>query len=408
MMDALNATRRPTFVISPWAAATSAEATSVDLYVPTATYSEAPPSGSVGMQTAACVIGLAAIAIPGMSSAQAAEAAPPPPSSISRIHRPNDAASESKEEKDSPTSAGQAKAKAEAAPRAGDPQGVPQAADPTTPEQAPDVPWYDPVERRARDFNDGLKGIRNGVDEYAGKLNHALNDNALSRYEASGQLGDYTWRFDPLSSKIDPNLTLRLNRWGASVRAETSIVRGSLSKQEKLGDWTRTQGLRGEVNARWELGRDASLKLNGIHVSDLDYKFAGPRLEAFQQWSRLESGPWKLVADFNVGVQHDFLTGTPITYGRALQRIDNDQITRRWLGDGSYFRAELEEGVQHDLHTGNTAPYYRTMAAVGKPYQFKLFTSKPHTVDVEAGLQAQGTKDQPFEVKPVVRARVHW
>lgn len=385
-MDALNATHRPTFVLSPWAAATTSEATSVDLYVPASTHTESAPIGNAGMQAAACVISLAAIALPGMSSAQAAEATPPPPSSISRIHRPTEASGSQSKDDRAQTESSDAQAN----------------------EAGPDVPWYDPVERRAHDLNDGLKGIRGGVDEYAGKLNSALNANPVARYEATGHLGEYTWKFDPLSSKVDPYLTLRLNKWGAGVRAETSVLRGSLAKENTLGEWTRTQGLRGEVNARYEIGRDASLKLNGIHVSDLDNQFVGPRVEAFQQWRRLDSGPWKLVADFNVGVQHDFLTGTPLTYGRALQRIDNEEITKPWLGNGSRFRAELEEGVQHDIHRGDTRPYYRAMAAVGKPIQFKFWTAKPHTVDIEAGLQAQGTKEEPFEVKPIVRARVHW
>ncbi|MBM3461737.1 MAG: hypothetical protein FJX76_06505 [Armatimonadetes bacterium] len=272
-------------------------------------------------------------------------------------------------------------------------------------ERKQDVPWYDPIEQRARDFNDGFQGLRGKMDGYTKKINDTLNDNTLARYETGGTLGAYQWKFDPLSFKVEPHLTLRVNRWGAGARAEASLLRGSLDRKDQVGEWDRVQGVRAEVLARRELGAGAKLNLKGISPDNLDTQFAGPRMELFRQYQRAGS-EWKQTYDFNVGASHDFLSDTPVTYARALQRFDNETIAQRWLGEGSKLRIELEEGVQHNFASNETRPYYRAFTGASKPVTLKAF-GKSAKLDIEAGLQVQGTTDRPVEARPIVRARVH-
>jgi hypothetical protein len=130
-------------------------------------------------------------------------------------------------------------------------------------------------------------------------------------------------------------------------------------------------------------------------------------MEMFAHWNLAGDHPWKVTADVNAGASVDFSNQAPITYVRGLQRFENDQITRRWLGEGSRFRAELEEGVQYNAHDGRVDPYYRAFGGVGRPFKVHL-RGKDRTVEVETGLRASGARGDAFNIRPEIRARLHW
>lgn len=269
-----------------------------------------------------------------------------------------------------------------------------------------DVPWFDSVEKRANDINDGFRGIKGAISSYTEAVNRKLNDHPLAQYRASGELGSYTWKFDPLSMKVDPYVTVRVNRFGVGVRGEMSVARASLEKHDTVGSFTRSQGVRAEIFARAEVGTGTKFDLEGLKGDPNHSGFAGPRIEAFQQL-RNDSGSWKQTYEFNVGASHDLTTQTPLAYMRAVQRFENDQVVRPWLGSQSRVRVELEEGIQRNWGTSETSPYYRFFAGAARPIPLSI-RGHEGKVDVEAGLQAQGNKDRAVELKPVVRARLHF
>lgn len=298
------------------------------------------------------------------------------------------------------------------------PSAAPTVTAPPTPPD--DVPWYDPLEQRAHDINDGFKGFKDNVGAYATKLERKLNDNALGNYHAAGTLGDYHWTFDGMHVHVDPYITLQANRVGAGVRADAELGRAVLQKTVTEGDWSRTQGVRADLYTRLEVGQGASLSVKGLQSEAPHGHFFGPRMEMFVHWKRDGEHDWKISADVNAGTSIDFSNNAPVTYVRGLQRFENDQLTRRWLGEGSRLRVELEEGVQYSpgnasvdgspvvgRASGHAEPYYRAFGGVGKPVPFS-FRGKKHTVDVEVGLRATGSRQEPFTMAPQVRARLHW
>lgn len=413
-----------TGVSSPWIAATAAHgadqgaATRIaDAYTPAPQHAD-PPTSSI-IQTAAGLFSLAFIAVPGMAMAQGGGSAADGGTSISRaIRNLTDDSHDGTEDvgsgsalsaHDHSTSSMPPRQEADAthnaaAAKAGVPDAVatPKASDP--PAAGDEVPWYDSIEQRSKDINDGF---RTGLNRYTDQANGILNANPLSRYHARGELGGYHWTFDPLNFKLEPYITLRANEIAAGARGEMSMLRWGMQNEHHFGEWTRTQGVRGDIYAREEIRKGESIRLNGLHPEDVNAHFAGPRVELFQQWKLADGHDWKLSADVSVGASEDFLTGTPIAYARSIQRAENAKITQPWFGQGSHLRLETEEGIQENLHDGNTSPYYRAFGGVTKPIPIH-FRGKTHSVEVEAGLQAEGHREEPFKVAPQVRARVHW
>lgn len=260
--------------------------------------------------------------------------------------------------------------------------------------------------RSVSDLREGLQSFKSTIGAYTQRLNDTLNDHSLNQYRASGTLAGYTWKFDPLTFKVDPYVTTRISNFGVGVRGEVSALRGSIEKSDTIGEYARTQGVRAELYVRQEVGTGARLDLKGIKGDSRSAEFAGPRLEAFTQL-RSDGTSWKQTYEFNAGASHDVHTGTALTYLRAMQRFENDTLARPWLGDGSRVRLELEQGVQVNATNGDVNPYYRAFAGAGKPVTLTAFGQEVR-FNVEAGVQAQGNRDRSFEARPVVRARTHW
>lgn len=275
---------------------------------------------------------------------------------------------------------------------------------PKSPAAEGDVPWFDSMEKRASDINDGFRGLKGAMSSYTEAVNRRLNDHPFNQYRTSGEWAGYTWKFDPLSFKVDPYVTVRVNRFGVGVKGEMSAARASLEKRDTVGSFTRAQGVRAEFFVREEIGTGAKFDLKGLQGDPNHSGFAGPRIEAFQQLKD-DSGPWKKTYEFNAGASDDLTSHTPLAYFRAVQRFENDTVARPWLGSQSRVRVELEEGIQRNWSTGDTNPYYRFFAGAARPIPMTI-RGHEGKVDIEAGLQAQGNKERALELKPVVRARL--
>jgi hypothetical protein len=251
-----------------------------------------------------------------------------------------------------------------------------------------------------------LQGFRSGIDAYADKLEKRLNDNPVGNYHAAGKLGDYQWHFDGMRAQVEPYFSTNLNHFGPGILNEVSFARTSFQTQHREGDWIVAHGIRADVYGRLDLGPGEHMDLKGLQEEAPHGHFFGPRVELFEHWDRGGEHDTKISADFSLGQWLDLSNQAPVAYFRGTERLENDTLVRRWLGEGSHVRADIEEGIQYNERDGVAEPYYQVFAGVGKP--IPIHFKGRHTVDVEVGARAYGTREEPFSLGPQVRAHLHW
>ncbi|MDQ7826480.1 MAG: hypothetical protein RDV48_27000 [Candidatus Eremiobacteraeota bacterium] len=226
------------------------------------------------------------------------------------------------------------------------------------------------------------------------------------------QVGDYRLKVGYVDYKFSlrPRVNPKLEDGELGVKARLygqakfDILKTELAKTEQVGEWTRTHGLRGGLQATYKLGYQGEYNTGSTNsnevINDLD---ATVNLAAFGRWERSLSGSRHLTLDATAGVGHDIMENHTVPYVAFRQELTGKD--GELAGIKYNWTAEAKEKIAYHIQERELDAEYEVFAGVEKTFPMKIFGHRMDTT-VRVGPGVKGDIENPVAFHPRADVKV--
>ena len=226
-----------------------------------------------------------------------------------------------------------------------------------------------------------------------------------------GEMGDYNLKVRLFKAKLraKPKVKPKLNdgnlemKWKAELKPKVELLRTELSKTEKQGDWTVTQGVKGSIKGEWKIGYEGEIDSTNSTTDVINEQKWQAGADTFKVWERDFSGGDSLRLSAVAGIGHEFVGNDTTAHVRFEQKYTGQDF--EFMGHDFGWYAKAKEGASYNIQDDEFKANYELSAAVTKEIPMKAF-GRDVDLKFELGPKIKGDIDEPVDFGAITKVKI--